>query len=57
MENIVKIKESEKIDKWKDRLCQKTKKLLDMRVTVVLDVIDLLGAVTKGFEKTGDAPN
>ena len=46
--NEVKIKESEKIDKYLD-LAPKLKKLLDIRVKVI--VVDALGTVSKSLEK------
>ena len=46
--NTGKLKESEKNDKYQD-FARDLKKLWNVRVTVILIIIDALGTVTKGF--------
>ena len=54
-QTTVKLKESEKMDKYLD-LARELKKLQNMKVTVILFVVGALGTVPRGLEKRLGAP-
>ena len=49
----VKIKESEKIDEYRDLARELEKKLWNIRLTVIAIVVGALGTIPKAFEKRG----